>query len=377
MQQTQSDNKKVYFISGGGTGGHIYPAVSIAETLLQQEDTGKIYYIGNPDNLEKNIVKQNPELEFLPVKVSGMPRKCSFKFLKWFWDLKIATLKAVFYIKKYKPSAVFTTGGYVSAPAAIAAILTKTPFMIHDCDAQPGLVSKLVAPYADKVSVAFEGSKKLLKSDKIEVNGNPIRSSFCNLSKTEARAKLSLRNKVTILAMGGSQGARTINNAVIEMAQAVTEELDVQLIIQTGKKNFDDVIKRFEEYFPNYYMNTNLVIRPYFDEMWVALNSADIVISRAGSLSLSEINLCGLPSILVPYPYAAADHQKKNAKAMEEKGASVCLEDKDCSRDNLLNIVKEIIFNSDKMSNMSHAAYLMATPDAAVSITKQLKSIIK
>lgn len=376
MQQDQLDKKKVYFVSGGGTGGHIYPAVTIAEGLLEQPDTEKVYYVGNPKNLEYEIVKKDPRIKFLPVKIKGMPRKIGFSSIKWLWDLEVATWKSLFYIFKYRPDAVFTTGGYVSAPVAFASILTKKPFMIHDCDAIPGLVSKHVAPFAKVVSVAFEKSKEFLDSLNIKVNGNPVRKSFGNYSKDSAREALGLRNKLTILSMGGSQGAESINNAVIEMAQAVTEELDIQLIIQTGRKNFDNVVKRFEEYFPNYYMNTNLVIRPYFEDMAVPLSAADLVIARAGSLSLSEINLCSLPSILVPYPHAAADHQRKNAKEMELSGAAVYLEDEDCTRDNLLNKVKETIYDGEKMHQMSVNARSLARPDAAGQIIEQLRSIV-
>lgn len=376
MKQDQ-DKKYTYFISGGGTGGHIYPAVTVAEELLKDDDTKEIFYVGNPNNLEYEIVKTKENIKFLPINVSGMPRKLSFKFLKWVWDLEIATWKALFYILKYKPDAIFTTGGYVSAPIAFASILLKQPFMIHDCDAHPGLVSKNVAPFAQCVSVAFEKSNELLNSNNIICNGNPIRNSFNKYTKQEARKALNLQDKLTVLAMGGSQGAMTINNAVIEIAQELTEELNIQLIIQTGKKNYKEVIRRFEEYFPHYKENTNLLIKPYFDEMALPLKSADIVIARAGSLSLSEINICSLPSILVPYPHAAADHQRKNAKEMCDKGASLYLEDADCNRKNLLEKLKSLIYNPQKLSEMSSIAKSLACEKSTENIIKQLKSIIK
>ena len=160
-------NNKVYFISGGGTGGHIYPAFTVVEKLLKDEDTEKIYFIGNPNNLEFEIAKNYPQVEFLPVDVSGMPRKLNFALLKWCIQLLKAHAKACSYIKKYKPDAIFTTGGYVSAPIVLAAISKNKPYMIHDCDSIPGLVSKMAAPKAKIVSVAFENSKKLLKSNNI------------------------------------------------------------------------------------------------------------------------------------------------------------------------------------------------------------------
>lgn len=372
-----SKDSKIYFISGGGTGGHIYPALSVVQELLKRKDTQKIYYIGNPKNMEFDIVKQIPEVEFLPVCVSGMPRKLSFDFIKWLCKLEISVWKALFYIKKYKPDVVFTTGGYVSAPVAFMAALLKKPLMIHDCDAVPGLVSKSVAPFADCVSVAFENSKKILKSDKIICTGNPVREEFLTVSKEEARQKLGLRNKLTILLTGGSQGAKTLNEAAIDAAQAIVEEKDVQFVIQTGKNKYDDVIKQISEKFPHYAENTNLVIKPYFDEMFYALKSADIVISRAGSLSLSELNMCGAACILIPYPYAAADHQRKNAKEAESIGYALYCEDKDFNREKLLELVTELVDNPEKVRQLSDASFKNSKPKAKETIIESLISLVK
>lgn len=377
MDQLKDNKGKVYFVSGGGTGGHIYPAIAVVDELLANEKDAKIFYVGNKNNLEYSIVSQRENVEFLSVNVSGMPRKAGFTFIKWLTNLVFAVVKAMNYILKYKPDAIFTTGGYVSAPLAMAAVVLKKPFMIHDCDAHPGLVSKAVAPYANIVSVAFEKSKELLKSSNINFNGNPIRKSFALYSKQSARAELGLRDKMTVLVMGGSQGAKTLNNAALEMAQELVEELDIQLIIQTGKKNYDKAIERLEVYFPHYSENTNLLVRPYFDDMAIPLKASDIVVARAGSLSLSEINVCALASILVPYPHAAADHQRKNAKEMCGKGASLYLEDSDCTRNNLIEKVKSLIFDPQKVFEMGQAAKSLSKEDATENIVKQLKSIIK
>ena len=217
----------VYFVSGGGTGGHIYPAVTVIENLLNDEDTSKIYFIGNPENLEFEIIKKYPQVEFLPVNVTGMPRKISFAFIKWAIQLFFAFIKASGYIKKYKPDAIFTTGGYVSAPVILAAMSRKTPYMIHDCDSIPGLVSKMAAPKAKIVSVAFENSMKFLKSKNIKFNGNPIRDVFYTVSRQEARGKLNIdAQKRVIFAMGGSQGAKTINSAMIKLLKNLAKNKD-------------------------------------------------------------------------------------------------------------------------------------------------------
>lgn len=370
-------DKNVYFISGGGTGGHIYPALSIVQELVKREDTAKVYYIGNPKNMEYDIVKKIRGLEFLPVSVMGMPRKLSFGLLKFFVMLAIAVIKSVFYIKKYKPDAVFTTGGYVSAPIALVAPFMKVPLMIHDCDAIPGLVSKVAAPRATVVSVAFESSKKFLKNKNVICTGNPVRSEFLTVTKEQARAKLGLRNKMTVLLTGGSQGAQTLNATAIKAAQAMVEECDIQFVIQTGKKKYDDFIKEISVYFPNYYQNTNLVIKPYFDEMYYALKAADIVIARAGSLSLSELTLCGSACILIPYPYAAADHQRKNAREAEKMGFALYCEDKDFVREKMLELVKSLVNNPEYIKKMSKSAYMHSRPQAKSEILENFISIIK
>jgi len=372
------NNKKTYFISGGGTGGHIYPAVSVLKNLLLQQDTGKIYFIGNPQNMEYDIIKKIEGVEFLPVNISGMPRKFSLAFLGWLCQFEFSLWKALIYLLKYKPDAVFTTGGYVSAPVAFMAGLLRKPLMIHDCDSIPGLVSKSVAPLANVVSVAFEAAKKHLKSDNIIVTGNPVRQDFGDVSKEQAREKLGLKNgKFTILITGGSQGAKTLNDAAVFAAQELVEAMDLQLIIQTGKKNYDTVIKQFDEYFPHHAENTNLLIKPYFDDMIYPLKAADIIVSRAGSQILSELNICGLPAILVPYPYAAADHQRKNAEEAESKGFAICSDDYVFDGNVLMSILRNLLNNNNKITEMCHKSCENSKPDALQRIVETLISLTK
>lgn len=371
-------SKKVYFISGGGTGGHIYPAFTVIEKLLKDSDTGKIFFIGNPKNLEHEIVLNYPEVEFLPVDVSGMPRKIGISLIKWGIQLFFACIKAISYLKKYKPDAVFTTGGYVCAPAVIASVLSGTPYMIHDCDSVPGLVSKMAAPNAKIVSVAFENSKNALKSNNIIFNGNPVREAFFNITKIEARRKLNIpENNKVIFAMGGSQGAKTINEAMCNLLRILAENKNNYIILQTGKKNYDDVVNLLTNVFPDYQNYNNILVRPYFDEMVYPLKASDIVIARAGSVSLSEILVCHPASILVPYPYAAQDHQRKNAKEMCEKGTSLYIEDADCSSENLLAKINELLSDKEKLNRMCLNAENLAKDNPTEKIIEQLKSIIK
>ncbi len=371
-------NKKVIFVTGGGTGGHIYPALAIAKAL---RDKGcEIFYVGNPKNLEKEIFTKEG-FPFLNVDISGMPRKAGFSILGWGLKLIFSIIKSIHYILKYKPDAVFGTGGYVSAPALFASIVTNTPFAIHDCDSVPGVVSKTVAPYAKFVSVAFESSKEYLKTKNIILNGNPIRTEFSTYNKQSAREKIGVQDKLTILVMGGSQGAKTLNNALVHSLPELfcdanpDAKFDVQIIHQTGKKNFDETIAELEKNYPGYKNNKNYIVQPYFDEMYLPLIASDIVVSRAGSLSISEICAAGTASILVPFPYAAADHQRKNAKEMERKKASLYLEDADCNAENLFNHLKKLIENTQELEQLQNSAKACAKLNATENICNELLQI--
>ena len=376
MSDTYSNHKKyTYFITGGGTGGHIYPAVAICDELKKDSETKDIYYVGNADNLEFEIAKKMG-YKFLSLKVSGMPRKFGFGLIKWFFELQMAILKALYYVNKYKPDAIFGTGGYVSAPALFAGGLNGVPFMIHDCDAQPGIVSKYLAPSAKCVSLAFEDSKKFITSNNIHTNGNPIRHEFKTLTKEDARKQLGLENKTTLCIMGGSQGAKSVNSASVEILKTLSLEYNLQIIFQTGKKNYEKVFFSLKKAYPEFERDKNIILKPYFDDMISVLKASDIAVSRAGSLSISELCACSVASILIPYPHAAADHQRKNAQYMVEKRAALYLEDADTTKDTLLIAIEQLLDNEEKLKTIQQNSFKLAKLDATKEIAKQLKNII-
>jgi len=369
-------DKKTYFVTGGGTGGHIYPAISIAKALRNDPQTENVYYVGNPNNLEARIASEEG-FDFLPVKITSMPRKLNFDFLKWGFKLDAATWKALYYIFKYKPNAVFGTGGYVSAPAILAALITKTPYMIHDSDAHPGIVSRYVSSGAASVSVAFEEAKNFIKNNDINVFGNPIKSEFFNLTKEEARKELGLGKEPVLLVMGGSQGAMNINHTVVNCMKYFAEELKIGVILQTGAKNYEAALDLLEKIYPEYKKNSQIIVGPYFDNMAIPLCAADLAIARAGSLSLSELAAVEIPSILVPFPYAAADHQRKNARCYEAAGASVYIDDNELNKEKLENAVAELVNNPNKLCEMASAVKAFCKPNATAQITNKLKEISK
>ncbi len=366
-------DKKTYFITGGGTGGHIYPAIAVADELLKSENTSKIFYVGNPNNLESSIVADKP-YTFLPVMSFGMPRKIGFALIKWIFVMFYAWVKCCIYILKYKPDVIFGTGGYVSAPALIAGITMRVPFVMHDCDANPGLVTRKLSPYAKSVSIAFEEAKSKLHNKNCHINGNPIRSEFSTLTKEKARQELNLANKLTLCVMGGSQGAKTINDATVQIIKDLSQKYDLQVIFQTGKRNFDEVSKELEKIYPKYKSDKNLIVRPYFDNMVTVLKSCDIAVSRAGSLSISELCASSAAPIFIPYPYAAADHQRKNAKCMVDAGAGLYLEDSETNAESLLAKILELVNNPEKLSEIQNATSKLAKFDGVQKIVEQIDS---
>jgi len=350
-------------LTGGGTGGHIYPAVAVGQALKHDSEIQALYYIGCSKNIEKDIIAEEG-IDFYSINVSGMPRKMSIKSMTWLVELVSATSESVALLKKLKPDVVFGTGGYVTAPVLLACQILMLPYVIHDPDAHPGMVNRYTARGAKCVSVAFEQAKQYLKSKNIKVFGNPVRSSLTSISRAEAIERLGLnQDKRTILAMGGSQGAKTINEAV-KAAAPVLIGKGYQVIHQTGRKNYTEFVENLNYEHPAY------IVRPYFEDMSIPLNAADMAISRAGSLSISELNLCGLPSILIPYPYAAADHQRFNAQAMQEAGAGFYLEDSDCTVEKIVELVSLIFENLVSMEQVNLA---LAKPDAVSNIVAEIK----
>lgn len=363
---------KKFFITGGGTGGHIYPAIAVADALNDCE----IFYVGNPNNMEYDIVKSKG-YKFLSVNVHGMPRKISISLLIWCVQLFLAILKSCFYILKHKPNVVFGTGGYVSAPALIAAKILRIPYMMHDCDAQPGLVTRKLASGAGCVSVAFEKAKEFINNNNCVVNGNPIRKDFSTLTKEFARQSLNLQNKLTICFMGGSQGARSINDVAVNIIKTLSKEYDLQVIFQTGKKNFERVVEQLIKVYPDYQSDANLIIKPYFDDMVKVLKATDISVCRAGSLSISEICASAVVPVFIPLPHAASDHQRKNARFIVENGAGFYIEDSELNSDSLKEILIPLISDNEKLKNVQEKSLALAKFDSVDKIVEQLYSICK
>lgn len=374
MKNLKQNKKIKVILTGGGTGGHIYPAIAIGRELLKNDSVSQIYYVGNPKNLEKNLISKE-QFEFLSINVSGMPKNKNFTFIKWLFELAIAIIKCIKYFLNIKPNCILGTGGYVSGPALIAAKILNIPYMLHDSDAIPGIVSRKMAKWAKIVNTSFPEAAKFLNSKNIQLNGNPLRNEFNNLDKQKSLSELNLNpNKKTILVMGGSQGAKSINKAISNSAEELINTLNIQIIHQTGLKNYEEYMTEISSNLRN---NPDYLVKAYIDNMGLYLAAADLVIARAGSLSLSEFNLCKIPSILIPYPYAANNHQYHNAKSLEKQNAAICLADNLCDSDNLIEIISNLLNDKNKLQEMKIANEKLAKPNSTKILADLLINIAK
>jgi UDP-N-acetylglucosamine--N-acetylmuramyl-(pentapeptide) pyrophosphoryl-undecaprenol N-acetylglucosamine transferase len=372
-------------LTGGGTGGHLYPALALAEGLKSQPDVEALLYIGNANSLES---KKVPEagFNFEAVPFRGMPRgKNPFKLLGWLWALNQAIKQAKQKLIAFNATAVIGTGGYVAAPVLAAAQQLKIPYFIHEPDAVPGLVNKLMAKTAVSVTGAFPNRAKGLgiTEDRYTFTGNPLRGNFSSLSKQDALQQLELTEwateKPVLVIVGGSQGARTLNMAVVKALPQLIGDFNLQIIHQCGEKLWDETQALYQEQSTKVWeagMAEKIVqayhCKPFFDGMDALWAVADLAVCRAGSLTLSELYLSGTPALLVPYPYAAANHQEANARLSEVEGASVLLLDADCTPKTIVTCVQKLLENSAQHAAMKANALRLAKPNATQTIIKKI-----
>lgn len=363
-------------LTGGGTGGHIYPALAVAEQLRDQDDVEDILYIGANGHLEEKLAKERG-LKFIGLDVSGLPRKLSPKLITWPFQLSGAIMECRKYLRNFKPTVVLGTGGYASAPPLMAAQTIGIPYAIHEPDAHPGLVNRLLGANARLVSCGMEGAVDRLKSKhgKVIVNGNPVGKSFVNLlRKDSACAVLGLNPEMkTLLVTGGSQGARALNEAVIDALPALLEaDPPIQVIHQVGEKNLLECKERLSPAIQN---SKKYFLRDYFDDLSLAYAVTDLAICRSGAMTIAELSVTGCPAIFIPYPYAAADHQMHNARFMAGKGAAVVVPQDTLSGTILQTEVLRLLHDDDALRTMSKSMLACGKPQAASDLAMQLKEV--
>ncbi len=364
-----------YIISGGGTGGHIYPALAIAKEIQHFDKNAEILYIGTEKGLEAELVPKEA-FKFKTIRVNALPRKVNRKSFIALRELLIGLKQSDKIIKEFKPDIVIGTGGYVCGPIVYRAAKNNIATMIHEQNAFPGLTNKILSRYVDKVATTFDEAKKYFKyPDRVVKTGNPIRREILNKDKDQAYKVLNIDpKKPFILSFGGSGGQKKLNDAIFHILVNDNWNNEYQLTHITGKRLFDSFMKDLED--RNVLLNKNIKILPYLYEMPEALNIADLLIASSGAITLAETSAIGIPSILIPKSYTAENHQEYNARAFEKEGASIVILEKDLAGDSLVDIINELINNKENLRNMSINSRKLGNKNATKEIIKLINDLI-
>lgn len=339
-------------VSGGGTGGHVNPAIAIANYIKEKDKKAQIAFVGTEKGIE-NILVPKEGYKLYHVKVKGFKRKQLISLSNIDALIKAFTsqMEAKKIIKEFKPDIVIGTGGYVSFPILAAAAKMKIPTVIHEQNAFPGVTTKTLAKNVDKVMISFEDSRKYFSDQsKLIYTGNPVKSEFFNLDYAKAKSELT-PGRPMIMSYGGSMGAEPINEAVIEFMDKYSKNKNINHYHATGSRVFKETSDVFNQKGLNTYKN--LFLSEYFYGISKYIAAADIIICRSGALTLAELSIAGKAAILIPSPYVTENHQYKNAEVLERENAAVIIEEKDLTAELLMKKVDELLSDPVKLANMS------------------------
>ncbi|MBE7628680.1 undecaprenyldiphospho-muramoylpentapeptide beta-N-acetylglucosaminyltransferase [Tenacibaculum piscium] len=354
-------------ISGGGTGGHIYPAIAIANELKNRYPLASILFVGAKDKMEMEKVPQAG----YPIKglwISGIQRKITFKNMLFPIKLVHSLYKAHVIIKNFKPDVAIGTGGFASGPTLMIANQKKIPTLIQEQNSYPGITNKLLSKKASKICVAYDNLTRFFPKDKIIKTGNPVRQDLLNIQTKISEGKTFFKldtTKKTILILGGSLGARKINQ-LIETNLELFEQENVQLIWQCGKLYFEEYQK--------YNQKINVQVYPFITKMDLAYASADFIVSRAGASSVSELCIVGKPTIFIPSPNVSEDHQTKNATAIVEKNGAILIKENEL--ETFQTVIKKLLKDTEKQKSLSKNIKALALPNATKEIVNEIAQLI-
>jgi UDP-N-acetylglucosamine--N-acetylmuramyl-(pentapeptide) pyrophosphoryl-undecaprenol N-acetylglucosamine transferase len=352
-------------IAAGGTGGHIYPGIAVAKEILRRDEKSQVRFVGTQKGLETKIVPENG-FELSLINSAGLKSVGLLGKIKGLMILPKSFLEARRLIKDFSPEVVVGAGGYVSGPVLLMASLMRIPTLVMDSNALPGFTNRRLAPFVTKAALTFPDAVKYFGKKGI-VTGNPVRKEFFDIAP-----KARDNNNFCILIFGGSQGARAINNAMIDALKALQPfKNQLQITHQTGEADFETTRKGYAE---NDWETAD--VRKYISEMVTEFAKSDLIIARAGATTCAELCAAGKAAIMIPLPTAADDHQRKNAEALMEKGAARMILQKDLSGEALAQEIKDLIEKPETISQMETAARTMARRDAAeatVNIIEELK----
>lgn len=356
-------------IAGGRTGGHLFPALAVAKSLIEMNKDINLYMIGTADGVESKIVP-DAGYRFYAVPAIPLRRNLSIKNLAIPFVLAAGAIKSFQIFRKTKTSAVFATGGFICVPVLIAALLGRVSIFMQEQNSYPGLTTRLFAKYAKSIFAAYPAVKEYLHPDsKVVQTGNPLRPGFEIGDRNETVNFFGLDpDRKTLLIFGGSQGAEAINRLIADSLERFSQRKDIQIVWQTGNSEFNQYKQRFED------SGASGVVFPFIVRMDLAYACADLVISRAGAMTLAELAAAGKPAILIPYPHAAEDHQKYNAKLVADKKAAVLIRQEDMVESDLIGKALDLLGDAEKLTAMAESSRKLYTPGASDAIARAILS---
>ena len=366
-------------IAAAGTGGHINPGLAIANKIKEKEKNSDFIFIGTNRGLENDLVPR-AGYKLKTINAYGIERKINIKNFKKLYATYKSIGEAKKILEEFKPDVVIGTGGYICVPVVIAAKKLNIPVVLHESNAFPGIAVKLFKKKADRILVGFEDAKKRLEDlNNVVITGNPIKIKRLDLSenqKNKIKSSLGLNNdKTIVLVFGGSQGAQSINRSLIEII-VNKKNKNYQIMWAAGPKQYDTIKSKLKEVNVDIDNIENVKIVPYIYNMEEVMNVCDLVVSRSGAMTITEVATVGKPAIFIPFPLATENHQEYNARVLEKVGAAQIILDKDLNSEILGNTIKRMIQNKEKLRQMGENAKRIAIPDVENKIYEEIKKVV-
>jgi len=345
-------------IAGGGTGGHLFPGIAIAEEFLRRDDQTRIIFIGTKKGIESKLLGQFG-YELREIDIEGVKGRGIKALVKGAYQIPKSTWQSRSILKQFSPHIVVGVGGYASGPAVLAAHFMRIPTAIAEQNAIPGITNRILGNFADKIFVTYAQTRTYFPQEKVILSGNPVRAAFV-AERSKEKEKKYYRQ---LLIFGGSQGAEAINKSVIDMLpQLQGMKNKVHVLHQTGSRQLEEVKKAYEQ------SGIQAKVTPFIVDMAGAYADADLIICRAGATSLAEITAAGRAAILIPYPWAANDHQFKNAQALATEGAALMIPERELSSGKLFSAIDNLLRDEQTLRQMEENSLRMSKIDAAATI---------
>lgn len=365
-------------LAGGGTGGHIYPAVTIARGLQAKVPNCEILFVGTRHGLEADIIPKEG-FPFRTIEVQGMQRKLGWDTIRTIGKLFKGLAQSCRILRAFQPDVVVGTGGYVCGPVVLMASFLGIPTVIQEQNVIPGITNKLLSRFVKLVLLGFADAARYFPGKaNIASPGNPVRPDVIDACRDNGLRAFALDpKKRTILVAGGSRGARTINEAMLQVYRDLANETNVQILHVTGNNEYEAVKAKAKQAGIDWQKHGNIILVPYLYNMSDAMAAADLIVYRAGAVGLAEITVRGLPAVLIPYPYAAENHQEYNARLVEQQGAAVVITDKELTGELLSQTIRRLLAEPEKLTQMAVASQAMGRPHATENIVEAILALLK